>query len=198
MIATELPVTLRQMIDARLDNVERALMLRGMDRGDRKQIVCAIEDQILEMLSQSVGDEPTRDDVLSVLAKLDPPEAYMELSDDDVSSSIPVRRSVGRVRLAAASASGRSGSYNVLAIIGFALTCFTIVLSMSWWILGLFGLVGLLMVAIPAVVCTNVAVWQFTTKGNDQRGQLFAIAANCCVLVASVLTWFTFFFLESM
>lgn len=81
MISVNEPVALRQMIDARLDSVERALMTQSMGRGDRQQILSAIEDQILEMHGQSVGEEPTHDDVLSVLAKLDPPEAYLEMSD---------------------------------------------------------------------------------------------------------------------
>ena len=50
MISVDMPVALQQMIDARLDNVERALMTQFMGRGDRQQILAAIEDQILEML----------------------------------------------------------------------------------------------------------------------------------------------------
>ncbi len=56
MMTIELSTSLRHMIDARLDNIERALMTKGTPRGDRRQILSAIEDQILEMLGQTAGD----------------------------------------------------------------------------------------------------------------------------------------------
>ncbi len=78
MFAVDLPVVLQRIIDARLDNIERALMTRNISRSDRHQILSAIEDQIMEMLQHSSGEAPSRDEVLSILAKLDPPEAYLE------------------------------------------------------------------------------------------------------------------------
>lgn len=199
MIGTELPVALRQLIDARLDNVERALMLKGVDRSDRQQIVSAIEDQILEMLHQSAGDEATREDVLSVLAKLDPPEAYLETSSDDTLSSAPVQRRVERSTTQRVPApSAEYVPYNVLSIIGFVFSCLSILISVSWWILGLYGLFffGVAMVATAA--CTNVALWQFMFNKGNQRGQWMAIVGNCGIPVAALFTWFCFFLLESM
>ncbi len=191
MIAIELPDTLRQMIDARLDNVERALIVSGTNRIDRRQIVSAIEDQIMEMLSQVVEEEPTRDDVLSILAKLDPPEAYLELSNVETSSFISVncegRRPTQVGRLPAT-----KGSFNTLAISSFVLTCIAIVVAFSWWILGYLGLTILFALAVSATVCSTIALCQMQMKQNGQQGRWMAIIAISCTPVIALVSWSTF------
>ena len=69
----------QSLIDARLDVIERILMDR-MNRQDRLTIVREVESQIHELLAERGVDEASREDVLAVLARLDPPEAY--LSDE--------------------------------------------------------------------------------------------------------------------
>ncbi len=78
--------TARALIDARLETVERALFGR-ISRAERLDIVGEVESRIDELLRERCGpaNEPTREDVLAVLAKLDPPEAYLEFeSGEDV------------------------------------------------------------------------------------------------------------------
>lgn len=100
MITTGISGELREIVDARLDYVERALMSKGMGRGERREILAAIEDQILVMLGNIDGDEPTRDDLLRVLAQLDPPEAYLELGNGEGSRTASQRLSAAGVSTA--------------------------------------------------------------------------------------------------
>jgi hypothetical protein len=73
---TDLEAPLRALVDDRLDAIERVLLRAGVSRGERRSIVEAVENQIHEMLARRTTGEPTRDDVLAVLASLDPPEQY--------------------------------------------------------------------------------------------------------------------------
>jgi hypothetical protein len=77
-ITTEpLSASLQVLIDSRLDTIDRMLLGR-LARQDRLAIVREVESQIFELL-QGRGEttELERDDVLAVLATLDPPEAYL-------------------------------------------------------------------------------------------------------------------------
>ena len=67
---------LQTLIDARLDTVDRMLLGR-VPRQDRLAIVREVESQIFELLPTHGDGELGRDDVLAVLARLDPPEAYL-------------------------------------------------------------------------------------------------------------------------
>ncbi|WP_165068441.1 hypothetical protein [Paludisphaera rhizosphaerae] len=71
----------RTLIDARLDAIDRALLGR-VSRAERLDVVGEVESRIGELLHARCGSsEPSREDVLAVLAQLDPPEAY--LGDDE-------------------------------------------------------------------------------------------------------------------
>jgi hypothetical protein len=73
----ELPEALRSLIDNRLDSIERVLMQGNAPRVERRSILDDTETQILEMLWAEAGDhEPTRSDLLRVLGRLEPPEAF--------------------------------------------------------------------------------------------------------------------------
>jgi hypothetical protein len=75
--ALELPPALQNLIDSRLDAIERALLQGNTPRAERRSILEDIETQILEMLSaEALGHEPTRADLLRVFSRLDPPEAF--------------------------------------------------------------------------------------------------------------------------
>lgn len=76
----------RMLIDARLDAIDRALLGR-VSRAERLDVVGEVESRIDELLRERCGPgaEPTREDVLAVLARLDPPEAY--LGDEDEGST---------------------------------------------------------------------------------------------------------------
>src|SRR5262245_24289132 len=77
MVATEqLSGTLQTLVDARLDTIDRMLMGQ-VPRQERLAIVREVEAQIFELLQERPGGELERQDVLAVLARLDPPEAYL-------------------------------------------------------------------------------------------------------------------------
>ena len=68
------------LIDARLETIEQTLLGR-MPRSERLTIVREVESQIHELLAEAGVDEASREDVLAVLGRLDPPEAY--ISDEE-------------------------------------------------------------------------------------------------------------------
>ena len=78
---TELSQSTQHLIDARLDTIDRMLLER-VSRAERLQIVREVEGQIFEQL-QELGQEWSRDDVIAVLARLDPPEAYLPEQADE-------------------------------------------------------------------------------------------------------------------
>lgn len=195
MIAVDIPVALRQMIDARLDTIERAIMAQGMGRGDRQQILSAIEDQILEMLGRSAGEEPTRDDVLSVLAKLDPPEAYLEVSDTRITELAMLNTRDRRDRRTDADIvrlSGTKQDVNAVAVVGFILTCIACVGAFSWWIIGFFGLFFVAILTIAAGICGSIALCQFIQHRHSQRGLWMAITASSSAPIVTLLSYATY------
>lgn len=197
MFAVDIPVALRQMIDARLDNVERALMTQFMGRGDRQQILSAIEDQILEMLGQSAGEEPTRDDVLSVLAKLDPPEAYLEMSDTRITGLSTMRTKPNQVERNVARFANSKKRVNIFAVVGFALTCVACLGAFSWWILGYYGLFIVAILTIVAGICGSIALYQFIQYRYSQRGLWMALTASSSAPIVALLSWATYVVLTS-
>jgi hypothetical protein len=89
MAATaQISESLQTLIDNRLDTIERMLLGR-LSRPDRLAIVREVESQIHELLHERNTDDLTREDVLAVLARLDPPEAY--LPDDMQTNAGPAR-----------------------------------------------------------------------------------------------------------
>src|SRR3954451_12809710 len=74
--SVRVPESLQTLIDSRLDTIDRMLLGR-LPRAERLEVVREVESQIFELLQERCSDEPTREDVLAVLARLDPPEAYL-------------------------------------------------------------------------------------------------------------------------
>jgi hypothetical protein len=68
--------SLRTLVDFRLDTIDRVLLGR-VPREDRLAIVREVESQIHELLAARDPDTLCREDVLAVLGRLDPPEAYL-------------------------------------------------------------------------------------------------------------------------
>lgn len=198
MISVDMPVALRQMIDARLDNVERALMTQFMGRGDRQQILSAIEDQILEMLGQSAGEEPTRDDLLNVLAKLDPPEAYLEMSDTRVTELSTMRTERHQVERNIAKFADSKKRVNMPAVVGFVLTCVACLGAFSWWILSFYGLFIVAILTIAAGICGSIALYQFIQHRYSQRGLWMALTASSSAPIVALLSWATYVVLLMM
>jgi hypothetical protein len=86
--STRLPETLQSLIDARLDTIDRMLVGR-VNREDRLAIVREVESQVFDLLQARDGGTLDRDDVL---ARLDPPEAY--LPDETTGEVAPPRFAV--------------------------------------------------------------------------------------------------------
>ncbi|HMF11636.1 MAG TPA: hypothetical protein VKE94_05000 [Gemmataceae bacterium] len=76
MTAAELNPELRNLIDARLDAIERALLRVELSYSERRHIVGEVETQIFELLARR-NVAPTHEDVVAVLDSLDPPESYV-------------------------------------------------------------------------------------------------------------------------
>jgi hypothetical protein len=93
----ELPEALRSLIDNRLDTIERVLMQGNAPRVERRSILDDTETQILEMLWTEAGDhEPTRSDLLRVLGRLEPPEAFAGEHVESTQAARKARNSVFR------------------------------------------------------------------------------------------------------
>ena len=83
-VAMQLTDSLQGLVDARLDTIDRMLLGR-VSRADRMAIVREVEAQIFDQLQERDADRLDRDDVLAVLGRLDPPEAYLSGDYEDVS-----------------------------------------------------------------------------------------------------------------
>ena len=116
---TMLSEALQSLVDARLDTIDRMLLGR-VDRQDRLAIVREVESQILEQLRGLDAGTLDRDDVLAVLARLDPPEAY--LPGDDSPSAGPRTAFRPPARRVAPAKSRLAFAGGVLGIIA-AVTC---------------------------------------------------------------------------
>jgi hypothetical protein len=77
--SAQLTDSLQGLIDARLDTIDRMLLGR-VPRQDRLAIGREVEAQIHDLLHERDTGDLSREDVLAVLGRLDPPEAY--LSDE--------------------------------------------------------------------------------------------------------------------
>jgi hypothetical protein len=89
---TELSRSTQHLIDSRLDTIDRMLLGR-VSRQERLEIVREVEAQIFEQLHERGAEEVGREDVLAVLGRLDPPEAY--LPEEGESGPVPSRTSSG-------------------------------------------------------------------------------------------------------
>ena len=78
----------QSLIDARLDTIDR-MLLGYVPRSDRTAIVGEIESQIHELLAGYDSESITREDVLDVLRRLDPPEAYLTNEDNSENLNRP-------------------------------------------------------------------------------------------------------------
>jgi hypothetical protein len=104
VVATSLAGSLQALIDARLDTIDRMLLGR-VPRADRVAIVREVESQIHELLAQRDPERLGREDVLEVLQRLDPPEAYLPEDVGEDRERDPVRRFVP----SASASTGRHG-----------------------------------------------------------------------------------------
>lgn len=155
---SQLSESLQALIDARLDTIDRMLLGR-VPRQDRLAIVKEVESQVFELLQERGGDELERDDVLAVLARLDPPEAYLPdeaggtVSARVPSSSRPAPRNDDRV----AKASGILG-LSALGMVLLGLLIGMLALSQSSLVAYYIGLGVILVTFLLSIVGTVLGV----------------------------------------
>lgn len=82
---------LQTLVETRLDLVDRVLVDARLSRGERTSILQELEGQIVQLIERR-SEHPTLDDVLAVLAELDPPEAFLAEEEPDAA------RDFGRAR----------------------------------------------------------------------------------------------------
>jgi hypothetical protein len=100
--------SLQTLIDARLDTIDRMLLGR-VSRQDRVSIVREVEGQIFDLLQERDAESLERDDVLAVLARLDPPEAYVP-EESGTGAAVVQQPSIRRATPAAPKGSSRVAS----------------------------------------------------------------------------------------
>lgn len=179
----ELSPALQGLLDERLDSIERVLIRAGVSRGERRDIVQDVESQIYDELGRQTEGEPTRRDVLAVLAKLDPPESY---APEGLS---PPAAKLDRISGAVVTSS--------LAVVGAVMAGVAAKITALGVLFGLFNserevlLIGLMLgvaLALPASVCGVIACMQIVRLGRRGRGAaIFAVTSFpvlCTVLVA--------------
>jgi hypothetical protein len=122
---------LQTLVDARLDTIDRMLLGR-VNRQDRLAIVREVETQIFDLLGGRDSESLDRDDVLAVLARLDPPEAYLsdeatgEVRDVRIPRSSPSSASVTKRQSWLPKASG------ILGIVSVVLALFAVLLFFAF------------------------------------------------------------------
>ncbi len=118
---TELDPSLQLLIETRLDILDRILVGR-VSRGDRMSILGEVESQIEELVSQKDAATLSRADLLEILGRIDPPEAYIPDDLDERESRMTRRRYVAmplvRVRAAVTPAAPPSRTGLIGGILG--------------------------------------------------------------------------------
>jgi hypothetical protein len=148
--------SLQVLIDSRLDTIDR-MLLAWISRQDRLAIVREVESQIHELLTERDTGELTREDVLAMLARLDPPEAYIpdEIDGERVLVNRNVAtltgRSVARNDAKVGKASGILG-LTALALMLLLPVCYVIAVALDSSMVAIVLYVGNLL----ATVCASV------------------------------------------
>lgn len=162
--------SLRQLVDTRLDAIERVLLSTETSRSERREIVQTVEDQIYELLNRR--EEPiTRESVLSVLAMIDPPEAYLDCSDEPKTGRSPWRSNGSDSK-----ASTPLGSrVTPLAIVSCVLGVVSLISFVIWPVSAVAG--------IAATVCGTIALTQIYYT-DCLRGVWLSIIGICSPAIA--------------
>lgn len=162
MTSVRVAESLQTLIDSRLDTIERMLLGR-LPRAQRLEIVREVESQIFDLLQERTSDEPSREDVLAVLARLDPPEAYLpEETGETIAHPRPL---VGMARTAQTQAGGaRRRTALASGILG--IVTIVLLLLMFPLVLGLSNLnLGVLLIVFWYTAAAIALVGSVTTVG---------------------------------
>lgn len=190
-----LSTPLQALVDARLDTIER-MLLGVVPRQDRLAIARDVETQIFEQLQDRGTAELTREDVLAVLATLDPPEAYLPEESDDSphgTRALPNLPSASaRSRSSSASSARVSGILGIVTLIVAILlpifVCVAAVAFESEWVLLIGGGFALSVVLTGAILSLILAARAGLRKGWAITGLVLSLLTIPALVVASFLS----------
>jgi hypothetical protein len=190
--ASPLSEALQALVDARLDTIDRMLLGR-VNRQDRLAIVREVESQIFDLLQRHDG-AIDRDDVLAVLARLDPPEAYLP-DEDSIAEPRPPRVSAAPRAIPAQghAGSGRTSlAGGILGIVSLALIVFGFLLESidGLLVLMFYGSIGVSLIACVLAIIFAARVrlrggWAVTGLVTGILSLLVLIAFGTVLLVHS-------------
>ena len=202
MTTGRLPRALQKLVDARLDTIDRMLLGR-LPRADRLAVTRDVEGQIFDLLGERPGNELDREDVLIVLSRLDPPEAYIpEEGGYEATAVLLQSAAIGAARRTAepAASPGERRRATVVGIVGLLLLGLVVLwpVTYAFAMLGvisgsalfiLFGLSGVMTVAsVPTLVLS--ILWR---RGGGWAA--VGIVAGAVGLVVGPLSAITVFLL---
>ncbi len=194
VLLTELAPSLQRLVDARLDNIDRALLSTDITRYERRQIVSAVEDQIQELVARLDKSEPEREDLLRILASLDPPEAYGSGSMQPTSEFS--RQVEPRPILHSHVSPSVAPKGSVLAIIGVVLAGLSLLIIPGIFVLGFLALALSTLFSLAALICGVVSLCQLSNVRGQAYSRGMAILAIASLPVALVTMLMFFILLE--
>jgi hypothetical protein len=193
---------LEALIDARLNTIDR-MLLDAVPRQDRLAIVRDVETQIHEQIQARETGELSREDVLAVLASLDPPEAYLpeanlpELSGDSQArprSVTTVRPTSDRLNSATSGTARTSGVLGIVALIGSillpAVVLLLALLSESGAILAIGAVFSSVLVLTGGILAIVFAARAGLRHGWAMAGLVTSLVAMPLVLFVNVAGFF--------
>ena len=157
MTESILSPSLQQLIDARLDTIEKYLLNTTTSRSERRDIIQSVEDQVDELVRRRDDPEPTRESILAVLAMIEPPEAYLDLESPGLVSRV----------VPDAAASGRSGAarpthrWTPLAAVSFVLGLICLLSIVLWPVSVITGMAA----AVSGSIALTQIYYAAYTKG---------------------------------
>ena len=199
-----LPLEVKSRVDAHLDAVEKQLQAAGADRSKRRGIVDDLETQILDMLAARHAQAVVPADVEEVLARLDPPEAYV---GEAPSSSVPGPTAIPRVRSSFSPQAARAAWCIGVGFLGLAVLWFDMAVSTSvhagrllvqdalppLWVLVLFVTVAVVgsVAAIAGPIMGTALGWIATKRIRASDGAEYGLAYSviAALLYPMVLIW---------
>jgi hypothetical protein len=148
----QLSESLQSLIDARLDTIDRMLLGR-VGRQERLDIVREVEAQVFELLQERDLGELSRDDVLTVLARLDPPEAY--IPDESAEEPVPARNR-SRARIVEPVRKGDLKIARLSGILGLVAMTLILFLPLDYWLAVAFGSAAVLFILGGGMLCLGL------------------------------------------
>ncbi len=140
---------LQKLIDARLDTIDRMLMGR-VSRTDRQAIIKEVESQIEELLAEKEKDALGSEEILDVLARLDPPEAYLVAGEREEIPRTPLYRALSSSH--AKPGHKQAGSSNRLALAAGIVGILSLLFALTLPLAGLF--LAMALESEPVLLCS--------------------------------------------